>query len=126
MNVCMFTGNISRIGTLTQTAATPFIKFTVAVNRKMKNSGADFVGFTAFGKTAEFVDKWCKVGSKVSVQSRYQQGSYDGKDGKKVYTHDFIVDSLEKISSKADDEKESLKGFAPIPDGLEDIGLPFN
>ena len=125
MNVCTFTGNISRIGELTQTSTTSFLKFTVAVNRRAKDSGADFVGFTAFGKTAEFVSQWCTVGSKVAVQSRYQQGSYTGKEGKKVYTHDFIVDSLEKLSSKADDSKKELAGFEPVADPLDDSGLPF-
>ena len=134
MNVCTFTGNISRKAEMKNAGTTTVLKFTVAVNRKTKDDKADFVGFTAFGKTAEFVDRWCKVGTKVCVRSHYQQGSYVGKDGKNVYTHDFIVDELEKMSSKADDEtakaphyeQASIDGFAPIGDSLNDTGLPFN
>lgn len=138
MNVCTFTGNISRKGDLKNSNGVILTKFTVAVNRKSKDGGTDFVGFTAFGKTAEFVDNWCKVGTKVCVRSHYQLGSYINKDGKKTFTHDFIVDELEKMTSKADDNAESKEhpkqeytqkefyDFEPIADGLEDVGLPFN
>ena len=137
MNVCTFTGNISRKAKMKNAGNTTVVKFTVAVNRKTRDNTADFIGFTAFGKIAEFVDKWCKVGTKVCVRSHYQLGSYTGNDGKKNYTHDFIVDELEKMSSKAEDNEQPTKqeqgftqqtfdGFEPIPDGLEDDGLPFN
>ena len=103
----------------------------MAVDRRGKDHGnADFVGFTAFGKTAEYIDTWVGIGNKVTVQSHYQQGSYPGKDGKKVYTRDFIVDSIEKQTKTENLNPEQKKtdsfGFEPIPDGLEDAGLPFN
>ena len=132
MNVCMFTGNISRMNDIQVRGETQFVKFTLAVNRKTKGDTADFVGFTAFGKTAEFVTKYCKVGSKLAVVSHYQQGSYENKDGKKIYTHDFLVDSLEKTSRDTDGTpKQETKaqddyGFVNVADGLNDDGLPFN
>lgn len=104
------------------------IKFSVAVNGTTKGADTSFIGFTAFGKTAEFVNQWCAIGTKVAVQSRYKQGSYTNKDGKKVYTHDFIVETLEKLSGKANDEKDKEKdefGFEPATDSLKDDGLPF-
>ena len=130
MNCCTFTGNVSRIGDLKQTSTICFLKFTVAVDRRGKDHGnADFVGFTAFGKTAEFISKWVTVGCKVAVQSHYQQGSYTGQDGKKVYTHDFLVDNIEKMTrTEAPNEEQKTnepQGFEPIADSLQDEGLPF-
>lgn len=130
MNVCTFTGNISRIGELTKTPTTSFLKFTVAVDRRGKDYGAaDFVGFTAFGKTAEYIEKWMGKGTKVGVVSHYQQGSYTNHDGKKVYTHDFLVDNIEKLSkteAQPEKPKEDGFGFVEVADSLADEGLPFN
>ena len=129
MNLCMFTGNISWKGDLKQTQTTAVLKFSVAVNSTVKGQDTSFIGFTAFGKTAEFIDQWCKVGTKVAVQSHYKKSSYDGKDGKKHYSEDFLVDNLEKLSSKADDEKQGFTapadGFMEIEDSNDD-GIPFN
>lgn len=125
MNVCMFTGNIGRIDDLKQ-GTTPYIKFSVAVNKKSKEDGnsADWVHFTAFGKTAEFISNWCSKGNKVTVLSHYSPGSYLNKDGNKVYTHDFIVDSLEKMDraelNKPADEFVDVKA-----DAFENDELPF-
>ena len=128
MNICVFSGNISRLGDLNESAGgTQFIKFTVAVNRRAKNEKADFVSMTAFGNTAKFVSMYCKVGSKVTAQTHYQQSVYE-KDGKKNYSSDFIVDSLEK-HGKNDEPTEAKKedyGFVNVADNLEDDGLPFN
>lgn len=127
MNICIFTGNISRLNKLQDTSKDmKYIKFTIAVDRKNKGEKSDFIGMTAFGKTAEFLANWCSVGTKVAVHSHFQQGSYQ-KDGKTVYTNDFIVDSLEKLSSKKDAEAKDDYGFVNIEaDGLNDEGLPFN
>lgn len=128
MNICVFTGNISRLNKLQDTSKDmKYIKFTIAVDRKNKGEKSDFIGMTAFGKTAEFLANWCSVGTKVAVHSHYQQGSYQ-KDGKTVYTSDFIVDSLEKLSSKKETaEAKDDYGFVNVEaDGLNDEGLPFN
>ena len=129
MNLCMFTGNISWKGEKKQGQTTNVIKFSVAVNGTMKGQDTSFIGFTAFGKIADFIDQWCKVGTKVAVQSHYKKSSYDGKDGKKHYSEDFLVDNLEKLSSRADDEKQGFTapadGFMEIEDSNDD-GIPFN
>ena len=77
MNICIFTGNISRLNKLQDTSKDmKYIKFTIAVDRKNKGEKSDFIGMTAFGHTAEFLANWCSVGTKVCVHSHYQQGSY--------------------------------------------------
>lgn len=129
MNHCTFTGNISRINDLTETAnGKKYIKFSLAVDRKMEKGKSDFVSMTAFDGRAEFIAKYCKKGTKALAECHYQQGSYTNKEGKTVYTSDFIVDNFEKLSKDSDgSEQKDDYGFVNVvADGLNEDGLPFN
>ncbi len=79
-------------------------RFTIAVDRRFKRDNsdqtADFIGCVAFGKTAEFFEKYVKQGTKVCVEGRIQTGSYTDRDGKKVYTTDVVVENAEFAESK--------------------------
>jgi single-strand DNA-binding protein len=114
-------------------------RFTVAVDRKVaKNNDpnqqtADFVSCVAFGKTAEFLEKYGTQGTKFAIEGRIQTGSYTNKDNQKVYTTDVVVESLEFAESKRSQEQSGQNrgnvdpdGFMNIPDGVEAEGLPFN
>ena len=114
-------------------------RYTLAVDRRFKRDGepdADFIGCVAFGKSAEFAEKYLKQGTKVCVTGRIQTGSYTNKDGVKVYTTDVVIEDCEFAESKnasansgfsqARPEPEAAgDGFMNIPDGVEDEGLPF-
>ncbi len=105
-------------------------KYTLAVERRFKREGddtADFVGITAFGKGAEFSEKYLHKGMKIAVIGRIQTGTYTNKDGQKVYTTDVIADEQEFVESKsaAGSKPDSTPdGFDPTGDIPED--LPFN
>lgn len=110
-------------------------RFTLAVDRRFKRDNqptADFISCICFRKTAEFVEKYCKKGTKLAVEGSWQTGSYTNKDGNKVYTNDCLVDNCEFAESKAtaeqnqkNDNKSGNDYFMNVPDGVED-GLPFN
>lgn len=110
-------------------------RFTLAVDRRFKRDNqptADFISCICFRKTAEFVEKYCKKGTRLAVDGSWQTGSYTNKDGNKVYTNDCLVDNCEFAESKATAEQNQKKDdntgnddFMNIPDGIED-GLPFN
>lgn len=103
-------------------------RFTLAVDR-MKKDEADFIGCVSFGKTAEFVEKYLKKGTKICGSGRIQTGSYTNKDGQKVYTTDVILERVEFAESKASAQPEAKPdgdGFMNIPDDVDDAGLPFN
>ena len=79
-------------------------RFTLAVDRRFKRDGeqtADFISCVAFGRTAEFFERFMKQGSKVVVEGRIQTGSYTRQDGQKVYTTDVVVENAEFAESKA-------------------------
>lgn len=108
-------------------------RFTVAVDRRFKQNEADFIPCVAFGKTAEFLEKYFSQGQRIGLTGRIQTGSYTNKDGQKVYTTDIIVESTEFVESKnasggqpAGTPSAVGDGFMNIPDGVEDEGLPFN
>lgn len=115
-------------------------RYTLAVSRPFKsNNGgqdADFISCVAFGKSAEFAEKYMKQGMMFAVTGRIQTGSYDGKDGKKVYTTDVVVATQEFCEKKGDvpaawntakpaKSAPAADGFMNIPDGVDDE-LPFN
>ena len=85
-------------------ASMAIAKFTLAVDRRFKRDGeatADFIGCTAFGKTAEFFQRYVRQGTKMCIEGRIQTGSYTKSDGQKVYTTDVIVDNAEFAESKS-------------------------
>lgn len=78
-------------------------RYTLAVDRRFKRDGeqsADFIGCVAFGRDAEFAEKYFRKGTKIIITGRIQTGSYTNGDGKKVYTTDIIVEEQEFAESK--------------------------
>ena len=70
-------------------------RYTLAVDRRFKKDNeqtTDFIPCIVFGKSAEFVEKYSRQGTKVTVCGRIQTGSYTNKDGVKVYTTDVVVE----------------------------------
>lgn len=79
-------------------------RYTLAVDRRFNRGGdensADFIGCVAFGKSAEFAERYLHKGTKLLVTGRIQTGSYTNKDGVKVYTTDVVVEDQEFAESK--------------------------
>ena len=113
-------------------------RYTLAVDRVFKKDGeraADFINCIAFGKNAEFAEKYLHQGTKIIVEGRWQTGNYTNKDGQKVYTNDCVVERHEFCESRADQQNNNNNGimggnansdsFMSIPDGIDEE-LPFN
>ncbi len=125
-------------------ASTAVARFSLAVDRRFKREGddqsADFINCVAFGRTAEFFERFGRKGTKFVVEGRIQTGSYTNKDGQRVYTTDVVVENVEFAESKANGEggnsgyvpnnrptpsQAAGDGFMNIPDGIDEE-LPFN
>ena len=123
-------------------------RYTIAVERRFKRDGeasADFISCVAFGRSAEFAEKYLRQGTKIAVSGRIQTGSYTNRDGQKVYTTEVVVEDQEFAESKNASEQHtggfgggygapapapaapaaSADGFMNIPDGIDEE-LPFN
>ena len=133
--------------------ATAIARYTLAVNRIFKREGdadADFINCVAFGRTAEFAERYFRQGTKIAIIGIIQTGSYVNKDGVKVYTTDVIVDEQEFAESKSASQNGGYgvsngyqqggyqqsapaptpsaaigDGFMNIPDGIDEE-LPFS
>lgn len=84
-------------------------RYTLAVNRRYVKEGeqqADFIRCVAFGKAAEFAEKWIKKGTKLLVTGRIQTGSYTNQDGVKIYTTEVVIEDQEFAESKKGEEVE--------------------
>lgn len=142
MNKVILMGRLTRDPEIRYTqSAEPLAiaRYTLAVDRRFQrkdNSGneqnADFIGCIAFGKNAEFAEKYLKQGTKIAIVGRIQTGSYTNKDGNKVYTTDVVVEEHEFCESRqGGNTQDSPKqmpadaGFMDIPTGLTGNDLPF-
>ena len=121
-------------------------RYTLAVDRRFKRDGeatADFISCVAFGRAAEFAEKYFRQGIRIVVTGRIQTGSYTNRDGNKVYTTDVVVEEQEFAESKAVSDNHVgqvasmgapaptpteygiADGFMNIPDGIDEE-LPFS
>ena len=149
MNKVILMGRLTRDPDVRYSAGesgTSVARYTLAVDRRFSRrdgeATADFINCVAFGRSAEFAEKYFHQGLKVVVTGRIQTGSYTNRDGNKVYTTDVVVEDQEFAESKAasqaggssyasaparpEPSAASGDGFMNIPDGVEDEGLPFN
>ena len=153
MNKVILMGRLTRDPEVRYSAgdnATAVARYTLAVDRRFKRDGeatADFIGCVAFGRQAEFAEKYFRQGIKILVTGRIQTGSYTNRDGQKVYTTDVVAEDLEFAESKAAAGERGTgfqpqqssnpfqsapapsaaagDGFMNIPDGIDEE-LPFN
>ena len=121
MNKVMLIGRLTKDPEIKATSTGKTVaSFTLAVNRRKKEDPADFIQCKAFDKTAEVVQKYCGKGKQVCVLGRIQTGSYENKEGRKVYTTDIMVDELELLGSKSDAPAQEAPKAAPAPKADDD------
>lgn len=118
--------------------ATAVARYTLAVDRRGRNqeNSADFIQCVAFGKAAEFAERYLHKGTKIVLTGRIQTGSYTNKDGQRVYTTDIVAEDQEFAESKNAENSNTgdyntQPALAPQPenDGFmaagDDSELPF-
>ena len=143
MNKVILMGRLVREPEVRYSSETAVARYTLAVDRRFRREGeatADFINCVAFGRQAEFAERYLKQGTKVCVTGRIQTGSYTNKDGVKVYTTDVVLDDIEFAESKNAQSNDAPaynnapsrpepsaagEGFMNIPDGIDEE-LPFN
>jgi len=108
-------------------------KFTVACDRHVKvgdkyENQADFISCTAFGRNADFIEKFFHKGSEILIRGSIKTGSYE-KDGTKVFTTDVYADTFGGVefcgSAKGESSPKADDGFMEVPDGSDKDGIPF-
>ena len=149
MNKVILMGNLTRDPEIRYSQgenSLAIARFSIAVNRRFSRQGdtdTDFFNCTAFGKQAEFVEKYFKQGSRMLLTGRVQNDNYTNKNGERVYSVQIMADEIEFAERKSTADANASRGasnfgggapepamaadddFMIIPDGIED-GLPFN
>ncbi len=111
-NRVVIAGNLARDPALNYTSAKrAFLRFTVAVGNRFKNSSGevqevtDYISVVAWGPIGESVVRFLKKGTPVLVEGRLKTGSYE-KDGIKRYTTDVNADSIILLGSNPNSNGE--------------------
>lgn len=97
-------------------------RFTLAVNRPFKSEDgqqqADFIQIVAWRKQAENVANYLHKGSLAGVDGRIQTGSFEGQDGKRVYTTEVVADSVQFLEPRNSSENAN----SSLPPDLNNPG----
>ena len=102
-------------------------RFSVAIDRPKKDgqdNGADFPNCVAYGKTAENLANYVHKGEMVGVTGCIRTGSYTGKDGRKVYTTDISVASVQFLNSRSSGGQNN--GYQNNGNGYQNNGYQNN
>ena len=147
MNKVILMGRLTRDAEIRYSqgeSSTAIARFSLAVDRRFRRDNdeqsADFINCVAFGRTAEFLERFGRKGTKFILEGRIQTGSYTNKDGQRVYTTDVVAENVEFAESKNNSSAGNDFGGAPsapspsgaagdgfmnIPEGIDEE-LPFN
>ena len=134
MNKFIGIGRLTKDPEIRTAGDTKLASFSLAIDRRFKAQDgveADFLNFTAFGKQAEFAEKWLTKGIKIAVEGRAQNHNYTDKNGVKRYEIQFIAEQMQFVESKRDAAAAPSPvaqdtDFISVPDDAEDEELPWN
>ena len=109
---------------------TAVISFTLAVDRRKKDAGADFIHCIAWDKPAETIAKYVHKGDLFGVTGYIQTRSYE-KDGRRNYVTEVVTTSFQFLEHKREmrsdspsvqNNSDSYDGWAYDSDSSE---IPF-
>lgn len=142
MNKVFLIGNVVRDPRISHSRENLCIaNFTVACTNYGNSDKANFPEVVAFGKTALNIEKYVKKGMKLCVDGYVNTGSYQNKDGHKVYTTNIVANAIEFVGGEkknghfdgnAGETYENVSNntdqdsFMDIPATAGDDELPFN
>ena len=119
MNVCAFTGRLTADPELKATqSGISVCSFTLAVKRPHAKDNTDFINFTAWRQSAEYLSKYASKGNLVEVVGSLQSEKFTDKDGNNRTSFKVVADSLSIIESRntinasVSAENDPLVGFA--------------
>lgn len=117
---------------------TSVTQFSVAINRKSKDGEqqADFINCVAWKNTAEFITKYFRKGSSISITGRIQTRSWKDQNGNTRYATEVVVEEAGFVDSKNESQPAAQQNAQPsyVPEAYtapkfeemsDDEELPF-
>lgn len=126
MNKVVLCGRLATDVSFRECNDTAIARYTLAVDRRRTrdDNEADFIRCVVFGKSAEFTEKYFSKGMKVLVSGRVQTGSYENREGQRVYTTEVVVEEQEFCESKRASNNETQRQINSVeesePNGREE------
>lgn len=137
MNVVVLMGRLTADPELKSTqSGLSVCSGTIAVDYPFGKDGkkANFIRFTAWRQTAEFISRYFHKGSMIAVEGSIDQSQYTDQNGEKRSSFQVVVNRVHFCGSKAESENEVYKkneGYK-APDNInldfepvDDDDLPF-
>lgn len=131
MNTVILTGRITKDLELKYTQnGKAYCRFSLAVDKGLSKekrqqaetngqATADFINCTAWGTTAEVLNRYTAKGKKILVYGSIETGSYTAQDGSKRYTTDILVNRAEILefanSSNNQNDTQPFGQFDELP-----------
>ncbi len=107
INKVLIAGRLTRDPEVKTVRETTLARLSVAyssIPRKGAEKETTFLDVTAFGKSAEFAEKWLAKGNAVFVEGRLKQENWQDKDGNKRSKIVLMADRLSFGESKGEAE----------------------
>lgn len=105
MNKIIITGNLCKDIELRYTNNNiQVVQNAVGVRNDFKNKNgeydSEFINIVAYRNSADFLNKYAIKGSKVLIEGRLTNRSYDKQDGTKGYVSEVVVEKIEILDKK--------------------------
>lgn len=133
-NLCVLKGRLCKNPELSTTASGMSVcRIRIAVPRRDKQSGSDFITCVAFKAQAEFLNTYFSKGQEILIQGNLRINQWEGDDGIKREGCEVLINNIDFCGAKHDDKSSvQSKGvqvsqpeaWAELSD-LTDKDLPF-
>jgi single-strand DNA-binding protein len=125
MNLCVFKGRLCKSPELSTTASGMSVcRIRIAVPRRDKQSGADFVTCVAFKAQAEFLNKYFSTGQEIIVQGNLQINQWEGDDGVKREACEVLINNIDFCGGKQDSNQAERNERAQTVEQVQFIDFP--
>ena len=130
MNKTFLSGNLTKDPEVKYTTSgKAYARAGIAVNRRTKKADGtyetDFFDLCAWDKTAEFMGKYLKKGSRVIIDGRIESDNYKDKTGSMHYGTRIVVENIEFGESKKAASQNREHYTEPDDDQGFDADVPF-
>ena len=132
INSCVIVGRLTKDVQERRTQnGTAVVSFTLAVDRRKREDGADFINCIAWDKAAETIARYVHKGDLFGVTGYIQTRSYE-KDGRKNYATEvvttgfqFLEHKRESDGSSVQNKSDSYDGWGNTSNDINESELPF-
>ena len=132
-NVCLIGRVTNDVQERRTQNGTPVASFVLAVDRRKKEDGADFIPCIAWDKSAETIARYVHKGDLFGVTGYIQTRSYE-KDGRRNYATEVVTTGFKFLERKREmssdapsvqNKNNTYDGWGNTSNYIDESDLPF-